>query len=65
MADIALFFDGQTGFYDNKIADGDLMSANPLDTAVLISLFTWARASEEEVEENAPKYGWWGDKVDS
>ena len=65
MADIALFFDGQTGFYDNKIADGDLMSANPLDTAVLISLFTWARASEEEVEENAPKYGWWGDKVDA
>lgn len=64
MADLALFFDGQTGYYDNKIAGGDFVSANPLDTSVLVSLFTWARASEEEVEENAPKYGWWGDKVD-
>lgn len=64
MADIALFFDNKTREYDCRVANGDLIASNPLDSAVIISLMTWARADADDVDEGADRYGWWGDKVD-
>ncbi|MBQ8465709.1 MAG: phage GP46 family protein [Alphaproteobacteria bacterium] len=64
MADIALYFNNSIGEYDCKVANGDLIGANPLDTAVIISLLTWARADADEVDEGAARFGWWGDKID-
>lgn len=64
MSDIALEFNKTTKEYDASILDGDFKRCDDLESAVIISLFTWARASADEVSENAPRYGWFGDKVD-
>lgn len=64
MSDIALEFNKTTKEYDASILDGDFKRCDDLESAVIISLFTWARASADEVSENAPRYGWFGDKID-
>lgn len=60
MSDIALLIvDNGIG---PKVAKGDLMADNSLETAVLISLFTDKRADEEELPTGErSKRGWWGD----
>lgn len=60
MNDIALIFD-----YDNidiEIKDGDLVGDDGLETALLISLYTDKRVSDEELPRGeSSKRGWWGD----
>lgn len=65
MSDLLLVFDGSFREYDCKVINGELALGNDLESAVIISLFTWARAKPEEVPEGTPRYGWFGDKIDS
>ena len=65
MSDLLLVFDGSFREYDCKVINGELALGNDLESAVIVSLFTWARAKPEEVPEGTPKYGWFGDKIDS
>jgi phage gp46-like protein len=64
MTDVSLNFNNNFYEYDIGINKGDLQLGNDLETAVIISLFTWARAKVEEIDEDSPLYGWWGDKID-
>lgn len=64
MSDIALHFNNSVKEYDVSITNGDLSSCDNLETSVIISLFTWARADAEEVDTGSPRFGWWGDKID-
>lgn len=62
MPDITLTLSGTEFEYDIDVADGDLVTSRDLETAVIISLFTWRRAeAQDDVPEGALKYGWWGD----
>ena len=65
MSDIAIEYKSQIKEYDISILNGDLKECDDLDSAVIISLFTWARAEAGEVDENAPRFGWFGDKIDT
>ena len=65
MSDIAIEYKSQIKEYDISILNGDLKECDDLDSAVIISLFTWARAAAGEVDENAPRFGWFGDKIDA
>lgn len=41
-------------------------SLGELESAVIISLFSWRRAKEDDnIEPNQPREGWWGDKAES
>ena len=60
--DLALSFDNEAGIGDLVIENDDLKIDEGLETAVLISLYTDARVSDEELPaEEAQKRGWWGD----
>ena len=65
MSDITIENKSQIKEYDISILNGDLKECDDLDSAVIISLFTWARAAAGEVDENAPRFGWFGDKIDA
>ena len=64
MSDVALEYSQMTKEYDISVAEGDLKQCDDLESAVIISLFTWARASSDEVPEGGVRYGWFGDKID-
>lgn len=64
MSDIALVCKEKTKVYDTSVSNGDLLTGNDLESAVIVSLFTWARAEVSEVDEGSPRFGWWGDKID-
>lgn len=64
MSDIALHFDNTFKEYDINVIDGDLERCDGLESAVIISLFSWARADASEIDPGTPQYGWWGDKID-
>lgn len=64
MTDIVLEFNDSVKEYDVSILSGDLKTGNDLEAAVIVSLFTWARAEADEVDEGSPRYGWWGDRID-
>ena len=60
MSDIGLFL--VEGCFDVKVENGDLKSDDGLETAVIISLFTDRRVSEQQLPDLAvSKRGWWGD----
>lgn len=62
MTDIALLFDNDAWAADFAIRGGDLMMDVGLRTAVLLSLFTDARALDDDVlPDGADRRGWWGD----
>ena len=71
MSDIALTRPpGETFTLDWVLGDGDLATDAGLQTAVLVSLFTDARATEDDVlpsdvpgpvEGRPDRRGWWGD----
>lgn len=65
MSDITLVFKEKTKVYDTSVSNGDLLTSNDLESAVIVSLFTWARAKKSEVDENSPRFGWWGDKIET
>lgn len=39
----------------------DLSSDDPLHRAVVISLFSWARANDSDPIDDEERHGWWGD----
>ena len=67
MTDIALRYDSALGAFDIALdaATGDLVSDDGLFTAVMISLFTDARAQRDDPLPAAgqPRRGWWGDAL--
>lgn len=68
MTDIALRYDPVLGGFDIALdpATGDLVTDDGLTTAVMISLFTDARAAADDPlpEPSLPRRGWWGDALD-
>lgn len=64
MTDIALIWNDETASADMLLTGGALATDEGLRTAVLISLFTDARASEdaEMPEAGDDRRGWWGDQ---
>ena len=63
MADIKFTFEDCTTPLDIEIAGGDIVQANDLITAVMISLFSDARAPDDEEKPPLERRGWWGDSV--
>lgn len=63
MVDIALNWNDDGA--DIVIENGDILSDNGLATAVMISLFSDARAPESEVlpDGETSRRGWWGDYI--
>lgn len=60
--DMLLTFDGKK--FDLGIFKNDFKTDDGLETAVIISLFTDARCSLEELPaEEKSKRGWWGDAI--
>lgn len=46
----------------NGVESSLLAISDPLARAVVISIFTWARARSDDVTDG-DQWGWWGDKV--
>ena len=63
MTNIALLFDSATGTADLALSGGDLVTYDGLRTAVIISLFTDARARDDDPlpQDGADRREWWGD----
>jgi phage gp46-like protein len=63
MTDIALLWDAETQQADFVMAGRYLAQTDELASAVVISLFTWARAKPDDPlpEPNSSRMGWWGD----
>lgn len=62
MADITLGFNNDLKEFDISVANADLLTGNDLETAVIISLFSWSRAQQQDdVPDGGLKYGWFGD----
>lgn len=47
----------------NGIESTDLSAADSLTRAIVISLFTWRRANQDDITEGQ-KMGWWGDAIE-
>ena len=64
MNDIKLFLnDPLKDAITPRIENGDFVADDGLETAVIISLFTDARVSDEQLPAGqTSKKGWWGDK---
>jgi len=72
--DVAISWDPATNSGDWTISNGDLALGNPLQSAVLISLFTDRLAPEEvagdaaqvgiQPQSDGDRRGWWGDAFD-
>ncbi len=63
-SDIAIVWDNQTGRGDWVMAGPDLQSGSDLESAILVSLFTDQRASDDYAApppSPTDKRGWWGD----
>lgn len=62
--DIKFVWDSDFLEGDLQLDNGDLLREEGLATAVLISLFTDARADDtDEIDDPNDKRGWWGDLV--
>lgn len=61
--DLGLVQDIGTGEFDLAILNGDLAASSGLATAVLVSIFTDARALSDEVRTAVLRGGWIGDSV--
>ena len=60
MNDVALIY--ENGCFDIQVKDGDLVSDDGLETAIIISLFTDRRATTEQLPSGiTTRKGWWGD----
>lgn len=60
---IRLRYDSDTGECDLELADGILSEADPLETAILVSLFTDRRVLAGEVPDGVALGGWWGEAL--
>lgn len=63
MIDLALEWDNDTSIADLVLSSGALQTHSGLRSAILISLFSDARADEAAIlpEEGGDRAGWWGD----
>lgn len=63
MTDVALLYDAASGAIDMAIAGGQLVVHDGMRSAILVSLFTDARARADDPlpEPGADRRGWWGD----
>lgn len=63
--DLKLKFNGETLETSIIIENGDVATCHDLETAILVSLFTWRRAEEGDILPHplSSKMGWWGDRV--
>lgn len=63
MADIRTFWDGEKSRGDWALKDGSLASDADLQTAVTLSLFTDARAGDDDAlpDDGTDRRGWWAD----
>ncbi len=52
---------GEDGIFDLVLEDGDLAVTDGLESAILVSLFSDARADESEVGDPRKRRGWIGD----
>lgn len=59
--DIATFYDSQAVHCDWRTVQGDLVSGDDLQTAILISLLTDRLARADDDYEGSERKGWWGD----
>ena len=68
MSDIRTVWNGDLGGADWSVAAGALDSGRDLETAVILSLFTWSRAADDDILPDgragraaaAARKGWWG-----
>lgn len=62
MPDIRTVWNGDSQSGDWQVVDGGLDTSGDLETAVLISLFTWARAADDDdlPYKGSDRKGWWG-----
>ena len=64
MTDLALAWDNEQGLADLCIAGSDFVGDDALSTALLVSLFTDARVTPDELPAgDTDRRGWWGDQV--
>lgn len=64
--DLKFNFDIDTGDFDLSILRWDLETDDGFEAAILISLFTDARVTEEELSAGDTELrGWWGDAVEN
>ncbi|MFO6448906.1 phage GP46 family protein [Erythrobacter sp. NE805] len=63
MTDLALVWNADAMAADLLLANGQLATDDGMRTAILISLFTDARAADDEAlpEDGGDRRGWWGD----
>jgi phage gp46-like protein len=60
--DVAIVWDPTTGSGDIVMSGGDLLTGHALETAVIISLFTDARADPGDIVlDTDDRRGWWAD----
>jgi phage gp46-like protein len=66
MPDIKLSINPVIGNFDWSFADGDIVYARDIETAVVLSLFTDARASNDFIppDGSGDRRGFWGDYYD-
>ena len=65
--DLKITWDNSLMMGDLGVLTGDLLTDEGLETAVLISLYTDKRASDDDPlldDRNQDKRGWWGDMVE-
>jgi phage gp46-like protein len=67
MTDLALLWNAMLGRADLALEGPRLMTDRELEAAVVISLFSWRRARDDDPlpEADAPRMGWWGDTLAS
>lgn len=65
MTDIALLPDGIDALFDMALAGGALVTDEGLKTAIAISLFTDARAFDDDLlpDGTVDRRGWWADEL--
>ncbi|WP_410015801.1 phage GP46 family protein [Sodalis sp. C49] len=61
MTDITTLWNGERAVGDWQAGQGDLLSGNDLETAILISLFSDRLARADDDYDGDDRRGWWGD----
>lgn len=64
MGDVSLIWNSETQTSDTDAKNGDLVSGEDLHSAVVISLFSWRRAKDDDVlpDDEGGRKGWWADQ---
>lgn len=64
MADIRLAYNPEIMEYDIFIVNEDIETGDDIETAIIISLFTWRRANpDDKLDPGQSRFGWFGDKI--